>query len=209
MKECLIFTSKARDSAPIFDKNFRYMNRKQFLLAGLTVSSMLAFGKPQGRKKSKKSNSKPFVIDANKSRFGDVVMFKGVNRNDLKISSKDTGGQLSVFEYRGVEKTGPSLHVHLYQDEIFAVTEGKFRFVVGDETHELSEGQTIFLPRAIAHTWIQLSDTGRLIYFLQPAGKMEEFFMVMNAMKTRPSDEEMDRIHSEHGMKTVGPPLTL
>jgi quercetin dioxygenase-like cupin family protein len=196
LKECLIFTSKARDSAPIFDKNFRYMNRKQFLLAGLTVSSMLAFGKPQGRKKSKKSNSKPFVIDANKSRFGDVVMFKGVNRNDLKISSKDTGGQLSVFEYRGVEKTGPSLHVHLYQDEIFTVTEGKFRFVVGDETHELSE-------------WIQLSDTGRLIYFLQPAGKMEEFFIVMNAMKTRPSDEEMDRIHSEHGMKTVGPPLTL
>jgi quercetin dioxygenase-like cupin family protein len=185
------------------------MNRKQFLLAGLTVSPMLALGMPQGRKKSKKPNSKPFVIEANKSRFGDVVMFKGVNHNDLKISSKDTGGQLSVFEYRGVEKTGPSLHIHLYQDEIFTVTEGKFRFVVGDETHELSEGQMIFLPRAIAHTWIQLSDTGKLIYFLQPAGKMEEFFIVMNAMKTRPSDEEMDRIHAAHGMKTVGPPLTL
>lgn len=185
------------------------MNRKQFLLAGLSVSPMLALGMPQGGKKSKKPTPKPFVVEANKSRFGDVVMFKGVNHNDLKISSKDTGGQLSVFEYQGVEKTGPSLHIHLYQDEIFTVTEGKFRFVVGDETHVLSEGQTIFLPRGTAHTWIQLSDTGKLIYFLQPAGKMEEFFIVMNAMKTRPSDEEMDRIHAEHGMKTVGPPLTL
>ncbi|NOS90871.1 MAG: cupin domain-containing protein [Cyclobacteriaceae bacterium] len=185
------------------------MNRKQFLLAGLTISPMLAIGMPQGGKKGKKSATKPFVVDAEKSRFGDVVMFKGVNHNDLKISSKDTGGQLSVFEYRGVEKTGPSLHIHLYQDEIFTVTEGKFRFVVGDETHVLSEGQTIFLPRGIAHTWIQLTDTGKLIYFLQPAGKMEEFFITMNAMKTRPSDEEMDRIHAEHGMKTVGPPLTL
>ena len=95
------------------------MNRKQFLLTGLTVAPMLALSMPQGGKKGKKSASKPFVVDADKSRFGDVVMFKGVNHNDLKISSKDTGGQLSVFEYKGVEKTGPSLHIHLYQDEIF------------------------------------------------------------------------------------------
>jgi quercetin 2,3-dioxygenase len=185
------------------------MNRKQFLLTGLSISPLVAIGMPQGGKKSKKTATKPFVVNANKSRFGDVVMFKGVNHNDLKISSKDTGGQLSVFEYRGVEKTGPSLHIHLYQDEIFTVTEGKYRFVVGNETHELSEGQTIFLPRGIAHTWIQLSDTGKLIYLLQPAGKMEEFFSTMNAFTTRPSDEEMDRIHAKHGMKTVGPPLTL
>ncbi|MFM7851907.1 MAG: cupin domain-containing protein [Flammeovirgaceae bacterium] len=185
------------------------MNRKQFLLAGLSISPLAAIGMPQGGKKGKKSATKPFVVNADKSRFGDVVMFKGVNHNDLKISSKDTGGQLSVFEYRGVEKTGPSLHIHLYQDEIFTITEGKFRFVVGDETHQLSEGQTIFLPRGIAHTWIQLSDTGKLIYFLQPAGKMEEFFSTMNTFTTRPSDEEMDRIHAEHGMRTVGPPLSL
>ncbi len=70
------------------------MNRKQFLLAGLTISPMLALGTALGGKKGKKSATKPFVVDAGKSRFDDVVMFKGVNHNDLKISSKDTGGQL-------------------------------------------------------------------------------------------------------------------
>jgi hypothetical protein len=48
-----------------------------------------------------------------------------------------------------------------------------------------------------------------MIYFLQPAGKMEEFFQHMNNLKAPPSKEEMDRIHAEHDMKVVGPPLTL
>jgi len=155
------------------------------------------------------STSKPFIVDEGKSRFGEVVKFLGVHPNDLKISSKDTDGQLSVFEYTGLGKVGPMLHLHMYQDEIFTVIEGEYRFVVGEETHILKPGQTIFLPRNIPHTWIQLTDKGKLIYFLQPAGKMEEFFSYMNTLKERPSQSEMDRIHKEHGMKVVGPPLTL
>ena len=48
-----------------------------------------------------------------------------------------------------------------------------------------------------------------MIYMLQPAGKMEEFFVLMNSLKTRPTKEEMDKYHAEHDMKVVGPPLTL
>jgi quercetin 2,3-dioxygenase len=155
------------------------------------------------------SNPNPFVVDAGKSRFGDVVKFLGVHPNDLKISSKDTDGQLSMFDYVGLAKVGPMLHVHFKQDEVFTVIEGSYRFVAGTETHVLGPGQTIFLPRGIAHTWIQLTDRGRMIYFLQPAGKMEEFFLHMNNLKAPPSKEEMDRIHAEHDMKVVGPPLSL
>lgn len=143
------------------------------------------------------------------SRFGDVVKFLGVHPNDLKISSKDTDGQLSVFEYTGLGKVGPALHVHFNQDEIFMVTEGEYRFVVGGETKNLVAGDTIFLPRNIPHTWIQTSEKGKMIYFLQPAGKMEEFFLIMNKFTERPSPEEIDRIHAAHDMKVVGPPLTL
>jgi quercetin dioxygenase-like cupin family protein len=189
--------------------NYKNMKRKDFLLAGLATLPTLALATPFSTYEKKKSNPAPFIVDAGKSRFGEVVMFKGINNNDLKISSQDTGGQLSVFEYTGIEKTGPTLHIHFYQDEIFTVTEGEFRFVVGQETHQLKAGQTIFLPRNIPHTWIQLSDKGRLIYFLQPAGKMEEFFSLMNSFKERPSQKQLDKIHEEHGMKTVGPPLTL
>ena len=52
------------------------------------------------------------VVRAGESRFGLPTPFKGVNPNDLKLSSKDTNGQLSTFWYKGMEKTGPSFHAH-------------------------------------------------------------------------------------------------
>lgn len=184
------------------------MQRKKFLITSLLAApAILMVQNTAGRKN--RSGKDPFIVDSGKSRFGEEVKFLGVHPNDLKISSKDTDGQLSVFEYTGLGKTGPMLHVHFYQDEIFMVSEGEYRFVVGDATHIVKTGQTIFLPRGIAHTWIQLTNKGRMIYFLQPAGKMEEFFSFMNKLKDRPSAEEMDRIHAEHGMKVVGPPLSL
>jgi quercetin 2,3-dioxygenase len=184
------------------------MQRKQFLVSSLLAVPALAFTHVFSQS-SHASNPQPFVVDAGKSRFGDVVKFLGVHPNDLKISSKDTDGALSVFEYVGLAKVGPMLHVHFKQDEIFTVIEGEYRFVVDKQTYVLGPGQTIFLPRGLPHTWIQLSDRGRLIYMLQPAGKMEEFFLYMNNLKERPSSAEMDRIHAEHDMKVVGPPLQL
>ncbi len=185
------------------------MKRKEFFAkTALLLPSVAVIGHLVAQKATPKT-AKPFVVDAGKSRFGEVVKFLGVHPNDLKISSKDTNGQLSVFEYVGTAKVGPMLHVHLEQDEIFTVIEGSYRFVVGNNTHVLNAGQTIFLPRNIPHTWIQLTDYGRMIYFLQPAGKMEEFFSLMNKMTTRPTDDEMNKIHAAHGMKVVGPPLSL
>jgi quercetin 2,3-dioxygenase len=185
------------------------MQRRQFLVTALLASPVMTMAGIPFTSKTRTITGEPFIVETGKSRFGEVVKFLGVHPNDLKISSKDTGGQLSVFEYTGLGKVGPMLHIHFEQDEIFMVMEGEYRFVVGKETHVLQAGQTIFLPRGIPHTWIQLTDKGKLIYFLQPAGKMEEFFSYMNKLKERPSPEEMDRIHAEHQMKVVGPPLTL
>ncbi|WP_439505074.1 cupin domain-containing protein [Sediminibacterium sp.] len=185
------------------------MKRKEFFTkTAMLLPSIAIMGNLVAQKGSSKS-SKSFVVDAGKSRFGEVVKFLGVHPNDLKISSKDTNGHLSVFDYVGTAKVGPMLHVHFEQDEIFTVIEGSYRFVVGNETHVLNAGQTIFLPRNIPHTWIQLTDYGRMIYFLQPAGKMEEFFSVMNKITSKPTEDEMNKIHAAHGMKVVGPPLSL
>ncbi len=184
------------------------MKRKQFLLNSLLAVPAIAFSKNNFENKID-AGKEPFVVNAGQSRFGDTIKFLGVHPNDLKISSKDTNGQLSVFEYTGLGKTGPSLHLHLYQDEIFTVLEGEYRFVVGEATHYLKAGQTIFLPRNIPHTWVQLTDKGKLLYFLQPAGKMEDFFTLMNSLKERPSPAELEKMHIAHGMKLVGPPLSL
>lgn len=181
------------------------MQRRKFL----SVSSLaLAVGTvPKSKANSVATDS--FIVKAKEARFGIHTPFMGVNPNDVKISGKDTDGQLAVFEYIGTQKVGPSLHVHFEQDEIFTVIEGEYLFQVGEKKDILKAGDTIFLPRQVPHTWIQLSDLGKLIYYLQPAGKMEEFFLTMNNLKERPSAEEMNNIHAAHGMKVVGLPLSL
>lgn len=182
------------------------MQRRKFLTSTALVATAMGVS---AKNLVQKGIKKPFVVKNGEARSGVHTPFLGVNPNDVKISGKDTDGQLAVFEYVGVEKTGPSLHVHFDQDEIFCIIEGEYRFQVGDKEEVLSAGDTIFLPRQIPHTWIQLSDRGKLIYMVQPAGKLEEFFVKMNSFKVPPSAEEMQRISREHGMKNVGPPLTL
>ena len=182
------------------------MKRKHFLRGAISAAALASLGLPS---KAISSEKKPFKVNAGKGRFNEVFLYKGKHPNDIKISGKDTDGQLAMFEYIGSEKIGPSFHIHFDQDEIFYVLEGSFRFVVGKETMLLNVGDTIFLPRNIPHSWIQLTDRGKLTYIVQPAGKAEDFFRTMNNLKHQPTREEIDRIHEECGMKVVGPPLTL
>lgn len=150
-----------------------------------------------------------FVVKRGKARHDKHMPFRGINVNDLKVSSKDTKGNFALFEYIGVEKTGPAFHVHLQQDEHFFVIDGDYKFRLADEYYHLTAGDSIFLPRNVPHTWIQLSDRGRLIYMVSPAGTFEDFFETMASLKTTPTREFMDTLHSKHDMKIVGPPMDL
>lgn len=151
---------------------------------------------------SKLSNG--FVIRAGQGRFGEQTVINAKNPNDIKVSGKDTGGELSVFEYHGMEKGGPPMHIHPHQDEVFYIAEGKYLFQCGEEKFTLGKGDMIFLPRAVPHTWAQLEDKGRLLFFFQPAGKMEDFFRSIGGNKALANGLDP---FVEHDMKVVGPPL--
>ena len=179
------------------------MKRKEFILSSLAAFPVM------GLVRKEEFQTKPFVVKKGEARFGVHTPFKGINPNDLKVSAKDSQGAISLYEYEGNEKTGPALHVHLEQDEWFFVLSGDYLFQVGDERHTLQAGDSIFLPRKVAHTWLQLSDHGRLLYWVNPAGKFEEFFLKMSSFTKAPSQKEMDELHAACQMKVVGPPISL
>lgn len=181
------------------------MNRRSFLATTLVTMPALAFAT---RGLLTRNNSKAFVVRAEESRFGIPTPFLGVNPNDLKVSTHDTGGQLSAFYYKGIQKVGPGLHAHTSQDEVFYVQEGEYIFQLGTEKTLLKAGDLIFLPRNIPHTWVQRTDSGQMYFLLQPAGKMEEFFLKMNEVGGKVSTEEMDKIALAHGIRNAGPPLS-
>ncbi|TAE32033.1 MAG: cupin domain-containing protein [Cytophagales bacterium] len=186
------------------------MQRRHFL-AGLTAATTLGTAAltAQAASTEDKPTEKPFTVKAGEARFGVHTPFRGINGNDIKVSGKDTGGQFALFEYVGNEKTGPSLHVHHEQDEIFSIIEGEYLFRVGDNEFTAKAGDTVFAPRGIPHTWLQLSEKGRQLYMVQPAGKMEEFFLKMNELKGPPTEKFMLGMHKAHGMTVLGPPMTL
>ena len=183
------------------------MQRRKFLATATIATTTLATSAKESSKKN--SDKKGFIVKNGEARFVEHTPM-GINPNDTKISSKDTDGMLSVFEYMGKQKIGPPLHLHFDQDEIFYVVEGEYLFQLDQEQSILKAGDTIFLPRKISHTWVQLSDSGKLIYLLQPAGKFEEFFQKFSVMTTRelPPMDEMQKFFMAHGMKIMGPPLS-
>jgi mannose-6-phosphate isomerase-like protein (cupin superfamily) len=181
------------------------MQRRTFLASTLMASTFAS----RADVVSLTEKPKPFTVKAGDARFGVHTPFRGINGNDIKVSGKDTNGQLAIFEYVGHEKTGPSLHVHHEQDEIFSIIEGEYLFRIGDREFTAKAGDTVFAPRGVPHTWLQLSEHGRQVYMVQPAGKMEEFFLKMNELKGPPTEAFMLGIHKEHGMTVLGPPLAL
>jgi mannose-6-phosphate isomerase-like protein (cupin superfamily) len=181
------------------------MNRKNFLR-----NAMMAFPALQlaGLEKFSSGTKEPFVIRAGKNRSGDPMMkYMGVHPNDVIISKHDTDGALSVFLFTGYGVVGTPLHIHDEQDEFFTIIEGRYKFVCGNITTELNAGDSIFLPRKVAHQWLQLSEKGSVIYAVNPAGGLEDFFRAANELK-EPTPEKIDALALKFGMKHIGPPLT-
>lgn len=73
----------------------------------------------------------------------------------------------------------------------------------------MTTGDSIFLPRKVAHAWTQVSEKGKMSVILQPAGKLENFFVTMAALDHEPSQEEVAKIFSDNDMQIVGPPLRV
>ena len=184
------------------------MKRSRFLFALISSVPLTALAK-ETRQQTK---DKGFKVGAGEGRIHGHIQLKGVNANilDLKVSGKDTNGTLAIFEQTGLSpKRGTPLHVHHKQDEIFNVVAGEYHFIVGDDKFQLKAGDTIFLPRKVPHAWTQVSRRAKMNVIVQPAGKLEEFFLAMAAFKGEPTKEQVARIFSDHDMQIVGPPLIV
>ena len=185
------------------------MNRRIFFnstlaFAPLALSPMLPAHQDR--------NPKGFKINAGEGRYHGHIQLKGVNSNvmDVKVSGKDTNGDLAIFEQTSLSpKRGTPLHIHPNQDEVFYVLEGEYQFQVGKDSFRLKTGDSIFLPRKVAHAWAQVSERGRMTVIFQPAGKLEAFFLTMAALTKEPTQAEMIAHFANHDMQLVGPPLKI
>ena len=133
------------------------------------------------------------------SEAGAGHMAFGFGPHLIRMTADDTGGTYGVLEVDMPAGEGPPLHVHEREEEFFRVLSGRFLFVCGDTSSELSEGGCILLPRGVPHRFQNVgSTTGRLMVIVTPGG-FEGFFAA--AQDAAMSD--VDEIAAGFGLRFV------
>jgi quercetin dioxygenase-like cupin family protein len=187
------------------------MNRRHFLKATLAAMPLtLKSGAAEVPPFPADRSEKGFRVGANEDRHKEELKIMG-GRFDLKVSAKDTGGELCIYDTFRQSKGGPALHRHHFQDEWFFVVRGEFIVQVGSETMRLHPGDSAFAPRKVPHAFAKVSENeGQLLIMFQPAGSMEDFFQQMATFGPailKGQEALLKDLWEKHGMEVVGPPL--
>ena len=186
------------------------MKRNKFLQTSIATASILFSPFTIFAKAIKKfREEKGFKVDGGKDRINKSINLFDGDTFDCKIGTKDTDGDMYVFESVRVKEGGPSHHYHFTQDEWWYVLEGEFIIKVGDTVYNAKAGDSVFGPRMVPHSFTKMGEgKARLLMIFQPAGKMEEFFNKISAGAVKNMTEaEQDAFREAHGFKRVGPPI--
>jgi len=159
-----------------------------------------------------------FSVAAGEDRFGEPIKLDGLEV-DCKLSGRDTDGAVCIFELTA----GWPRHLHHDQDEWIYVIDGEIELEIGDRRFRAGAGESVFLPRKVAHVWTAVGTRpGRFVNVYQPAGNMEEFFREIGDLKELPTREDainnsytdeqinsLGQFFEAHGMELLGPPLVV
>lgn len=120
----------------------------------------------------------------------------------IKLTGKQTSGQLMLSEGCNMPGVGIPLHYHKREDETFYVLEGKIEFTLGEKRMTLGAGDVVFAARNELHAWQVVGDVpGRMLVFCTPGG-MEHMFgelAAAHALKTL-KPEEIGAICDRYGI---------
>lgn len=182
------------------------MKRRTFLQFPLLFSVLAATAQTTTRDRPKKG----FKVTSGTDRFQEELHIMG-GQFDCMVSSKDTNGELCIYNTFRHEKGGPAYHLHHDQDEWFYIIKGEFIVKVGEDTFTLQAGDSAFAPRTIPHAFAKVNEgDAQMLVLFQPAGSMEDFFKQMSKLGNNiPVDQEknLKELWASHGMEIVGPPL--
>lgn len=95
-------------------------------------------------------------------------------------TGKETGGQFSLFEAKGIPGMEPPPHTHANEDESYYLMEGEMLFQVGEKEFVGKAGDFVFLPRHVRHEFKVLSPSFHCIVGIYPSG-LEHYFEQLSA----------------------------
>ncbi len=97
-------------------------------------------------------------------------------RMTILTTGEETGGAFFLAEIEVTPGGGTPPHIHRREDEAFHMLEGSLTIQVGGNTITASAGDFAFLPRGIAHSFKNTSDSRAKALVLTTPSGLEGFF---------------------------------
>ncbi len=141
------------------------------------------------------------------------VWFAGT-RVIVRVRASQSDGRLGAWESQEPFHTALPLHVHTREDEQVTLLEGTLSFFVGDLVYHLVAGDTLALPRGVAHAHVITSQKARVLTIAIPGG-FEQLFLDLGVPAlpdTTPPPLDrgtLEQAVAQLGVQIVGPPPTL
>jgi uncharacterized cupin superfamily protein len=118
------------------------------------------------------------------------------------LGGEQTGGTLAVILGNVPPGTGPPLHVHSRDDELFLVVEGTIRYFADDGWTDVGPGGVVYFPRGTPHRYRNAGTTPARQWILTTPSGFEHFLPRFNEEMARPGGPDRERIvalHAEYG----------
>jgi len=130
----------------------------------------------------------------------------------VKVSAGDTAGALALFHLTAPRFTGPPLHVHTREDELFYVLDGTLVFEIGGLRSTVHAGGVVYLPRGVPHRYQNFEERDATLLIAVTPGESFEAFFTELAAATPPAGgvpplDILRAIDSRYGLETLGPPM--
>ena len=131
---------------------------------------------------------------------------------DVKVSSDESGGALTIMEMLLPAGAGPPPHTHPGSETVY-VLEGRLKYHIGGEVYEGGPGTSFYIDAGVVENFEPLTET-RVLVVYQPGG-IEGFFAEAGEEATSheippppdgpPDIERIAAIGARHGMQLQVP----
>ena len=126
----------------------------------------------------------------------------------VRARTENTAGALALIDVIVPSKSGPRLHVHAKEDELWIVLDGDLRFKADSEIMMAPSGSVVFVPRGVRHCFQNMGEQDAHILVLFTPSGMERFFEEIGRLPPGPIDAATRRsIAHAASMEFVGPTL--
>ena len=148
----------------------------------------------------------PLVVAPREGRTANPLTIGG-QEVFIKVAGADTNDGLSCMFHTVPPMTGPPLHQHQHEDELFYVIEGEVTFQIDGSRTVAKAGTTLFAPRLTVHAFQNFTQsTARMLITLVP-GRLDRMFVEASALKGENVAAQFGPIGAKYGLEVKGPPL--